>query len=102
MSFVLPYRRQRLLLLPLADGQVVPLHRRHRLSVERAVGDPRPSQRGRKQRSARREPLLRLRDFEPDVVLWSGFVGDVSFAEVTREEWQMAIDQVSRQLNRRG
>ena len=48
------------------------------------------------------ESLLRLRDLEPDVVLWSGFVGDVSFAEVTREEWQLAIDQASRQLNRRG
>ena len=48
------------------------------------------------------ESLLRLRDLEPDVVLWSGFVGDVSFAEVTREEWQSAIDQASRQLNRRG
>ena len=48
------------------------------------------------------ESLLRLRDLEPDVVLWSGFVGDVSFAEVTREEWQTAIDQASWQLNRRG
>ena len=47
------------------------------------------------------ESLLRLRDLEPDVVLWSGFVGDVSFAEVTREEWQMAVDQTSRRLNRR-
>ena len=48
------------------------------------------------------ESLLRLRDLEPDVVLWSGFVGDVSFAAVTREEWQTAIDQASWQLNRRG
>ena len=48
------------------------------------------------------ESLLRLRDLEPDVVLWSGFVGDVSFAEVTREEWQTAIDQASWQLNRPG
>ena len=30
------------------------------------------------------ESLLRLRDHEPDVVLWSGFVGNVSIAEVTR------------------
>ena len=48
------------------------------------------------------ESLLRLRNLEPDVVLWSGFVGDVSFAEVTREEWKKAIDQASWQLNRRG
>ena len=48
------------------------------------------------------ESLLRLRDLEPDVVLWSGFVGDASFAEVTREEWQKAIDQASRRLNRHG
>ena len=48
------------------------------------------------------ESQLRLRDLEPDVVLWSGFVGDASFAEVTREEWKKAIDQASWQLNRRG
>ena len=48
------------------------------------------------------ESLLRLRDLEPDVVLWSGFVGDVSFAAVTREEWKKAIDQASWRLNRRG
>ena len=48
------------------------------------------------------ESLLRLRNLEPDVVLWSGFVGDVSFAEVTREEWHKAVDQASWQLNRRG
>ena len=48
------------------------------------------------------ESLLRLRDLKPDVVLWSGFVGDASFAEVTREEWKKAIDQASWQLNRRG
>ena len=48
------------------------------------------------------ESLLRLRDLEPDVVLWSGFVGDASFAEVTREEWKKAIDQASWQLNMRG
>ena len=47
------------------------------------------------------ESLLRLRDFEPDVVLWSGFVGDVSFAAVTRDEWKKAIKQASWQLNRR-
>ena len=39
----------------------VPLHRRHRLSVERAVGDPGPSQRGRKQQSSRREPASAAR-----------------------------------------
>ena len=47
------------------------------------------------------ESLLRLRDLEPDVVLWSGFVGDVSFAAVTRDEWKKAIKQASWQLNRR-
>ena len=47
------------------------------------------------------ESLLRLRDLEPDVVLRSGFVGDVSFAEVTRGEWRTAIEQMSRRLNPR-
>ena len=46
------------------------------------------------------ESLLRLRDLEPDVVLWSGFVGDASFAEVTREEWKKAIDEVAGLLNK--
>ena len=46
------------------------------------------------------ESLLRLRDFEPDVVLWSGFVGEVSFAEVTREEWKKAVDGVVGRLNK--
>ena len=48
------------------------------------------------------ESLLRLRDLEPDIVLWSGFVGDVSFAAVTREEWWKAIDDASARLRRRG
>ena len=46
--------------------------------------------------------LLRLRDLEPDVVLWSGFVGDVSFAPVTREEWKKAIDETAGRLNKGG
>lgn len=45
--------------------------------------------------------LLRLRELEPDVVLWSGFVGDVSFAEVTRDEWKRAIDETAGRLGRR-
>ncbi|MCY4454541.1 MAG: MBL fold metallo-hydrolase [Immundisolibacterales bacterium] len=48
------------------------------------------------------ESLLRLRELEPDVVLWSGFVGDVSFAVVTREEWTKAIDDTAARLRRRG
>ena len=48
------------------------------------------------------ESLLRLRDLEPDVVLWSGFVGDVSFASVTRDAWNKAIDERVGRLTRRG
>ena len=47
------------------------------------------------------ESLQRLRDLEPDVVLWSGFVGDVSFAAVTRDEWKKAIDDTARRLRAR-
>ena len=44
--------------------------------------------------------LQRLRELEPDLVLWSGFVGDVSFAEVTREEWRKAIDETAWRLTK--
>ena len=46
------------------------------------------------------ESLQRLRELAPDVVLWSGFVGDVSFAEVTREEWMKAIDETAWRLTK--
>ena len=39
---------------------------------------------------------------EPDVVLWSGFVGDVSFASVTRDAWSKAIDETAARLSSRG
>ena len=38
------------------------------------------------------ESLLRLRDLNPDIVMSSGFVGDVSIVEVTGDEWARAID----------
>jgi len=36
--------------------------------------------------------LLRLRNLNPDIVMSSGFVGDVSFVEVTSDKWTEAID----------
>ena len=38
------------------------------------------------------DSLLRLRDLNPDVVMCSAFVGDVSVVEVTGDEWAQAID----------
>ncbi len=38
------------------------------------------------------ESLLRLRDLNPDIVMSSAFVGDVSFVEVSGDEWAQAID----------
>ena len=38
------------------------------------------------------ESLLRLRDFNPDIVMCSAFVGDVSVVEVIGDEWAQAID----------
>ena len=38
------------------------------------------------------ESLSRLRDFNPDIVMSSAFVGDVSFVEVIGDEWAQAID----------
>ena len=46
--------------------------------------------------------LLKLRDFDPDIVVWSGFVGEVSFARVTPEEWTQAIDETAGRLKKRG
>ena len=51
-------------------------------------------------RKALVESLMRLRELEPDVVLWSGFVGDISYAEVTRAEWNRAIDETAGRLRR--
>ena len=38
------------------------------------------------------ESLLRLRDLNPDVVMSSAFVGNVSVVEVSGDEWAQAID----------
>ncbi len=38
------------------------------------------------------ESLLRLRDINPDIVMSSAFVGDVSVVEVNGDEWTQAID----------
>lgn len=38
------------------------------------------------------ESLLRLRDLDPDIVMCSAFVGDVSVVEVTGDEWAQVID----------
>ena len=38
------------------------------------------------------DSLLRLRDLNPDVVMSSAFVGDVSYVEVIGDEWAQAID----------
>ena len=39
------------------------------------------------------ESLQKLRDLEPDVVMSSGFVGEVAMVEPTRDEWIVAIDK---------
>ncbi|MYF24476.1 MAG: MBL fold metallo-hydrolase [Nitrospira sp. SB0678_bin_10] len=47
------------------------------------------------------DSLLRLRDLNPDVVMSSAFVGDVSVVEVSDDEWAQAIDDnVSRLRNK--
>ena len=38
------------------------------------------------------ESLIRLRDLNPYIVMSSAFVGDVSFVEITGDEWARAID----------
>lgn len=45
--------------------------------------------------------LSRLRDLEPDIVMSSGFVGDVAMKAVTRNEWTEAIDSNVGRLKRR-
>ena len=44
------------------------------------------------------ESLLRLRDLNPDVVMSSAFVGNVSIVEVTGDAWTQAIDDNVRRL----
>ena len=44
------------------------------------------------------ESLLRLRDLNPDVVMSSAFVGNVSIVEVIGDEWTQAIDDNVRRL----
>ena len=43
-------------------------------------------------KAALAESLLRLRDLNPDIVMSSAFVGDVSVVEITGDEWAQAID----------
>ena len=38
------------------------------------------------------ESLGRLRDLKPDIVMSSAFIGDVSYVEVSGDEWAQAID----------
>lgn len=38
------------------------------------------------------DSLQRLRQLRPDVVMSSGFVGDIALREVTEKEWRTAID----------
>lgn len=44
--------------------------------------------------------LLKLRSLNPDVVISSGFVGEVGVKEVTRDEWVEAIDTEIHKLDR--
>ena len=43
-------------------------------------------------KAALAESLIRLRDLNPDIVMCSAFVGDVSVVEVVGDEWAQAID----------
>ena len=45
------------------------------------------------------ESLLRLRNLNPDIVMSSAFVGDVSVVEVIGDEWAQAIDDNISRLN---
>ena len=51
-------------------------------------------------KAALAESLLRLRELDPDLVMSSGFVGDVAMAAVTRDEWTEAIGSNVRRLKR--
>lgn len=51
-------------------------------------------------KAALAESLIRLRDLNPDIVMCSAFVGDVSVVEVVGDEWAQAVDDnVSRLRN---
>ena len=39
------------------------------------------------------DSLRKLKQLQPDLVMSSGFVGDVAYREVTRASWTVAIDQ---------
>ena len=43
--------------------------------------------------SALAESLKVLRAWSPDIVLSSGFVGEVAYREVTSEDWTAALDE---------
>ena len=45
------------------------------------------------------ESMAKLRDTSPDIVMSSGFVGDVAYREVTREDWTAALDDRITHLN---
>lgn len=47
------------------------------------------------------ESLEKLRQLQPDLVMSSGFVGDVAYREVTRANWAVAIDQTLEALSTR-
>ena len=49
-------------------------------------------------KAALADSLLQLRELDPDLVLSSGFVGDVAMAAVTRDAWTEAIDSNVRRL----
>ncbi len=46
------------------------------------------------------ESLEKLRNYSPDIVLSSGFIGDVPYREVTREEWPAVLDDRLAALSR--
>ncbi|WP_315981792.1 hypothetical protein [Aliamphritea spongicola] len=47
------------------------------------------------------ESLSKLRKLQPDLVMSSGFVGEVAYREVTRASWTAAIDQTLQTLSNR-
>lgn len=46
------------------------------------------------------DSLLRLRNLNPDMVMCSAFVGDVSVVKVTGDEWAQAIDDTIHRLGK--
>ena len=46
------------------------------------------------------DSLQKIRELSPDVVLSSGFVGEVAFREVTQDEWTTVIDSAIKNLRR--